>query len=110
MEKPKLLDDPFVAFVAHLDDAATHVEEVYAFDKSGALADKNNAAAARLVKMQLAKAAALFRDLTYTAWVESGRPVTPANPTNNPINRANPLYNPETGSAPPGPPVKRNIF
>jgi hypothetical protein len=112
MEKPKLLDDPFAAFLAHLDDASTHIEEVYAFDKSGALADKTNASATRLVTTQLAKAATLLRDLTYTAWIESGRPVTQgtpmSNPASNPIDRAHPKYDPETGTAPPGPPVKRN--
>lgn len=108
MEKPRVIDDPFAAFVAHLDDASTHFEAVYVLDKSGALADKSNAAAAGLVKMQLAKAATLLRDLAYTAWIESGRPLAPANPAGNPINRTNPQYNPETGTAPPGPPVKRN--
>jgi hypothetical protein len=106
MEKPKLLDDPFAAILAHLDDAASHVEEVYILDKSGALADKTNEPAARLVKSQLAKAAALLRDLTYTAWIESAKPVTRGSTEGNPVNRANPKYNPETGTAAPGPAVK----
>jgi hypothetical protein len=105
--KAKLLDDPFAAFVAHLDDASTHVEEVYELDKSGALADKSSEAAARLVKMQLAKASALLRDLAYTAWIESGRPVTAVNAETNAISRKNPRYNPETGTASPGPALKR---
>jgi hypothetical protein len=109
IEKPKVLDDPFAAFVAHLDDAATHVEEVYQLDKSGALADKTNEQAAKLVRMQLAKAAALLRDLTYTAWIESAKaPAAGGGPEANPINQANPRYNPETGTAPPGAPI-RNV-
>jgi len=104
MEAAKMLDDPFAAIIAHLDDAATHVEEVYAFDQSGALADKTSAPAARLVRMQLARAASLLRDLTYTAWLESARPVTRNGV--NPISASNPDYNPETGTAPPGPPVR----
>jgi hypothetical protein len=104
MDKPKVLADPFAAVLAHLDEASTHVEEVYILDKSGALADKTNEPAAKLVKSQLAKAAALLRDLAYTAWIESGKPATPQE---NPINRSNPRYNPETGTAPPGPAVKR---
>jgi hypothetical protein len=107
MEKPKLLGDPFLAMVAHLDDAATHVEEVYMLDKAGALADKMNEPAARLVKVQLAKAAALLRDLTYTAWVESANPVTRGNTEASPISRGNPHYNPETGTAAPGPALPR---
>jgi len=109
MEKPRVLDDPFAAFVGHLDDAATHVEEVYQLDKSGALADKTNEQAAKLVRVQLAKAAALLRDLTYTAWMESAKPpAAGGGPEANPINRANPRYNPETGTAPPGQPI-RNV-
>jgi hypothetical protein len=110
MEKPKKLDDPFASVLAHLDDASTHVEEVYMLDKKGALADKNNQQAAKLVRTQLAKAAALLRDLTYTAWIESEKPVAPygrGNASSNPLSRSNPNYDPETGTAPPGPPVKR---
>src|SRR5215813_10282355 len=109
MSKPKVLDDPFAAFVAHLDDAATHVDEVYQLDKSGALADKTNEPAAKLVRMQLAKAAALLRDLTYTAWIESAKaPAAGGGPEANPVNQANPRYNPETGTAAPDAPI-RNV-
>jgi hypothetical protein len=107
MEKPRALADPFAAILAHLDDAATHVEEVYILDKSGAFADKSNEQAGRLVRTQLAKAAGLLRDLTYTAWVESGKAAAPGGPNANPVNRAHPAYNPETGTAPPGPAVPR---
>jgi len=59
--------------------------------------------------MQLAKAAALLRDLTYTAWIESAKaPAAGGGPEANPINRANLGYNPQTGTAPPGVPV-RNV-
>ena len=108
MDQPKQLADPFAAILAHLDDAASHVEEVYILDKSGALADKGNEQAGQLVRMQLAKAAALLRDLTYTAWIESAKPAPRGGPESNPINRTNPRYNPETGTAAPGPAVRRD--
>jgi hypothetical protein len=109
MDRPKQLADPFAAILDHLDDASSHVEEVYMLDKSGALGDKSNEQAARLVRMQLGKAAALLRDLTYTAWIESAQPTAGrGGAESNPINRANPKYNPETGTAPPGPAVKRD--
>lgn len=108
IDRPKQLADPFSAILAHLDDAASHVEEVYVLDKSGALADKNNEQAAHLVRTQLAKAAALLRDLTYTAWLESAKPPSSGGPESNPVNRANPRYNPEAGTAPPGPAVRRD--
>ena len=108
MEKPKVLDDPFAAILAHLDDAAAHVEEVYALDKAGAFADKTSEPATLLARTQLAKAAALLRDLTCTAWAESAKPPMPGGADANPISRSNPRYNPETGTAAPGPAVKRN--
>ncbi len=101
----KVLSDPFAAIIQHLNDAARHVEEVYRLDQSGALNNPHNVEAAGLVKAQLAKAAILLRDLTYTAWVQSGNPVhTPLAP--NPVDPGNTDYNPATGTAPPpGPPV-----
>jgi hypothetical protein len=82
------------------------VEEVYILDKTGAFADKTNEPAARLVRGQLAKAAALLRDLTYTAWLESAKPPASGDTLSNPIDRSNPRYNPETGTAAPGLPVR----
>lgn len=107
MSKPVLLDDPFAAILTHLDDASAHVEEVYILDKAGAFADKASVPAATLARHQLANAAALLRDLTYTAWIESAKPQTPGGADANPISRANPRYNPETGTAAPGLAVKR---
>src|SRR6185369_6639147 len=101
--KPKALADPFMAILEHLDDAATHVSEVYEMDKAQAFADAKNPEAGRLAKSQLAKAASLLRDLTYTAWMESAQPM-PAfdrNANQNPISPSNPRYNPATGTAPP---------
>jgi hypothetical protein len=94
--------------LAHLDAAATHVEEVYILDKAGAFADRESEPAQRLVRIQLAKAAALLRDLIYPAWMESAKSMPPASPSSNPISRSHPRYNPETGTAAPGPAVKRN--
>jgi hypothetical protein len=110
MGKPKILEDPFAAVLAHLDDAYTHVEEVYQLDQSGALSDKGNESAAKLVREQLAKAAALLRDLAYTAWIESARETGRGDALSNPINPANPRYNAETGTASPGPGVKNPGF
>jgi hypothetical protein len=98
--KPQVLSDPFDAVLHHLDDASTHVEEVYVLDKAGAFSDAKNAEAAALVKSQLAKSSSLLRDLVYTAWVESGKPM-PRERQANPIDSKTPGYNPATGTAPP---------
>lgn len=107
--RPALLEDPFAAIVAHVDDSASHVEEIYVLDKAGAFGDKMNEPATRLVRGQLAKAAALLRDLTYTAWVESAKAMVSggAGAAANPVSRSNPAYRPDTGSASPGAPVMR---
>ena len=95
--KPEAHRDPFQAILAHLDRSATHVEEVYQLDQAGAYQDRNNAAAKKLVLGQLAAGAELLRNLIYTAWIESAKPVTPAP---NPVSPQHPRYNPATGSAP----------
>ena len=64
-----------VSRLNHLDDASTHVAAVYQMDERKAFADKEDKPAKALVIRQLSKAAELLRDLTYTAWVESGKPV-----------------------------------
>ena len=86
------------------DDAATHVEEVYQLDKSGVFgpdgrASPEHARAQALVRRQITRAAALLRDLAYTAWVRSGEKPK-LSPADNPTLQTQPRYNPATGSAP----------
>jgi hypothetical protein len=104
---PRLLDDPFTAILAHLDDAATHVEAVYEMDGRKAFANKDDQPARALATRQLARAASLLRDLTHTAWVESGRQPPARGSVPNPTLRTHPMYSPATGTAPPGNPVSR---
>jgi hypothetical protein len=100
-----VLPDAFDAVIAHLDAAATHVEEVYQLDKAGVFEPEASpsspeyAKATALVRQQITRAAALLRDLAYTAWVVSGETVR-FSPADNPILQTNPRYNPATGSAP----------
>jgi hypothetical protein len=106
-----VIPDAFDAVLAHLDDAATHVEEVYELDKIGVLTGPDGPAPAgetgakadsdarALVRRQLTRAAALLRDLAYTAWVRSGE-TSPLRSGDNPILQTHPHYNPATGSAP----------
>jgi hypothetical protein len=114
MGKPTVLADPFATILEYLGDSSTHVEEIYQMDQRGAFSNPNDAQAKQLVTRQLAKAATLLRDLTYTAWVESGKPTPPerrqdgscavspcGDAVANPIYPSAPSYNPATGSAPP---------
>ncbi len=106
-EPARVLNDPFAAIIHHLNDASRHVEQVYRLDQAGALTDPHNQEAADLVKAQLAKAAVLLRDLTYTAWIQSGERKS-ATAIPNPVDPSNPDYNPATGSASPQGPAIPN--
>jgi hypothetical protein len=44
--------------------------------------------------------ASSLRDLAYTAWIESAKPIPRISPTDQQQNSDNPRYNPATGSAP----------
>jgi len=114
MDQPVVLADPFATIIRYLGESSTHVEEVYQLDQRGAFANAADSEARGLVTSQLAKAATLLRDLTYTAWIESGKPVPPvlradgscsvqqcSGAVPNPIYPSDPNYNPATGTAPP---------
>lgn len=118
MGKPTVLSDPFATIVWYLGESSTHVEEIYQLDQRGAFSNPRDAEARRLVYSQLAKAATLLRNLTYTAWVESGKPTPPVlradgscarqpckGAVPNPIYASDPNYNPATGTAPPPGPL-----
>jgi hypothetical protein len=85
--------------------ARDSVEEVYRLDLRGAYKDPKDPDARKLIHTRLASGAAFLRDLVYTAWVESAKPVPPGQPIDLPNNPDNPKYNPATGSAP-APPAR----
>lgn len=97
---PKHLDDPWIAILDHMIEARNSVEEVYRLDLRGAFKDRNDAEAKKLVCTRLASGASFLRDLAYTAWIESAKPVPAVKPIDVPNNPENPRYNPATGSAP----------
>lgn len=114
MGSPTVLADPFATIINYLGEASTHVEAIYKMDQHGAFSNPDDVEARKLATSQLAKAATLLRDLTYTAWVESGKPLPrvmrqnescPAEPCKgavpDPIYPTDPHYNPATGTAPP---------
>lgn len=111
MPAARELDDPFAVIIGHVDNAASHVTEIYELDKEGAFTVPTNRAAAQLVRTQLVEAAALLRDLVSTAWMRSGRPI-PQEPgwrgtIEDPSALSNPRFNPATGTVPPdGPPIR----
>jgi hypothetical protein len=76
MTEPKLVsDDIFDSYVAYLRHSATLVDEVYAFDKAGAFEKTGTEESRAFTAQRIAAGASELRDLIYTAWVESAKPV-----------------------------------
>lgn len=94
------LDDVWQATLDHSLEARNFVEDVYRLDLRGAFEKKDDAEARELVYKRLAAGASFLRDLAYTAWIESGKPIPSIKPIDQMQNPANPRYNPAAGSAP----------
>lgn len=94
------LDNVWQATLDHSIEARDSVEDVYRLDLLGAFQKKDNAEARELVYKRLAAGASFLRDLAYTAWLESAKPVARIDASEQPQNPANPRYNPAAGSAP----------
>jgi hypothetical protein len=67
--------DVFDAYMAYLRVTATHVEEVYQFEKAGGFIGKGSPESQQFTTARLAAAASMLCDLIYTAWVDSAKPV-----------------------------------
>ena len=94
------LDDVWKATLDHSLEARNSVEDIYRADQRGALQKKDDTEARELVYKRLAAGASFLRDLTYTAWIESAKPIPSVDPIKRMENPANPRYNPAAGSAP----------
>jgi hypothetical protein len=67
--------DLFDAYVAYLRESATHVEKVYELEKAGGFVDKGTPESRAFTAERLAAGASMLRDMIYTAWLESAKPV-----------------------------------
>jgi hypothetical protein len=99
-KEARRLEDPWAAILDHMIEARGYVEDVYRLDLRGAFRSREDAEARQLVATRVASGASFLRDLVYTAWLESARPVPPDKPIDLPNNPENPRYNSATGSAP----------
>ncbi|MGA3080399.1 MAG: S1/P1 nuclease [Terracidiphilus sp.] len=76
MTPPKAVEgDIFDAYVAYLRHSATYVERVYQLEKAGGFVDKGTAESREFAAERLAAGASMLRDMIYTAWLESAKPV-----------------------------------
>jgi hypothetical protein len=77
MTEPRAISgDVFDSYVAYLRHSATLIETVYAFDKAGAFDKTGTADSRAFTEERIAAGASELRDLIYTAWIESAKPVT----------------------------------
>jgi hypothetical protein len=67
--------DLFDAYVAYLRRTSTYVEKVYQLEKAGGFAGNGSAESRDFAASRLAAGASMLRDMIYTAWLESAKPV-----------------------------------
>jgi hypothetical protein len=67
--------DMFDAYVAYLRNTATCVEKVYQFEKAGGFVGAGSADSRAFVTERLAAGASMLRDMIYSAWLDSAKPV-----------------------------------
>jgi hypothetical protein len=76
MTEPKAIEgDIFDAYVAYLRQTKTYVERVYQLDKTGGFQGAGTAESREFTAERLAAGASMLRDMIYTAWLESAKPV-----------------------------------
>ena len=76
MTAPKAIEgDIFDAYVAYLRNSKTYVERVYQLEKAGGFVGAGTAESREFTAERLAAGASMLRDMIYTAWVESAKPV-----------------------------------
>jgi hypothetical protein len=67
--------DMFDNYLAYLRHTATYVEKVYQLEKAGGFVGAGSAESRDFTAGRLAAGASMLRDMIYTAWVESAKPV-----------------------------------
>jgi len=76
MTAAKAIDgDIFDSYVAYLRQTKTHVEKVYQLEKAGGFVGAGTAESREFTATRLAAGASMLRDMIYTAWLESAKPV-----------------------------------
>jgi len=76
MTEPKAIDgDLFDAYVAYLRQSKTHVEKVYQLEKAGGFVGAGSPESREFTSERIAAGASMLRDMIYTAWLESAKPV-----------------------------------
>jgi len=76
MTPVKAIDrDIFDAYVAYLRNTKTYVEKVYQLEKVGGFVGAGTAESREFTAERLGAGASMLRDMIYTAWLDSAKPV-----------------------------------
>jgi hypothetical protein len=75
--KARVIDDVFDEGVKYIRHSNSMVEQIYKFEKAGALTGTGTPESRAFVDERLAAGATELRDIIYTAWVKSGDPLPP---------------------------------
>ena len=76
MTPPRAIDgDIFLGYVAYLRHTHTYVEKVYQLEKAGGFVGRGTAESREFTAARLAAGASMLRNMIYTAWLESAKPV-----------------------------------
>jgi hypothetical protein len=76
MTQPKaILGDLFDNYVAYLRHSNSYVEKVYQLEKAGGFVGAGTIESREFTAERLAAGASMLRDMIYTAWLESSKPV-----------------------------------
>ena len=67
--------DIFTSYVAYLRQSATQVEKVYQLEKAGGFVGAGSLESRDFTAVRLAAGASMLRDMIFTAWLESAKPV-----------------------------------
>jgi hypothetical protein len=67
--------DIFPVYVAYLRHTATYVERVYQLEKAGGFVNGGSPESREFTAERLAAGASMLRDMIYSAWLESAKPV-----------------------------------
>jgi hypothetical protein len=76
MTPVKAIDgDIFDSYVAYLRHTQTYVERVYQLEKAGGFVGAGSVESREFTAERLGAGASMLRDMIYTAWLDSAKPV-----------------------------------
>ena len=75
--------DIFADYVRYLRHSALYVERVYQLEKSGGFDEQGTPTSREFTAERLAAGASMLRDMIYTAWLDSAKPVPESYPNTN---------------------------